>query len=118
LLAGIAAARVGNRVSDISQAVQKEVESAGFSVVRRFVGHGIGRQMHEEPEIPNFVTGGRGALLKAGMTLAIEPMVNQGGFDVDVLDDGWTVVTSDGLSSAHAEHTVAVCDGEAEILTA
>jgi methionyl aminopeptidase len=118
LAAGIAAARVGNRVSDISRAVQQEVEAAGFSVVRRFVGHGVGRQMHEEPEIPNFVTAGRGAALKAGMTLAIEPMVNEGGSDVDVLADGWTVVTSDGLPSAHAEHTVAVCDGNAEILTA
>lgn len=118
LAAGIAAARVGNRVSDISRAVQQEVEAAGFSVVRRFVGHGVGRQMHEEPEIPNFVTVGRGVALKAGMTLAIEPMVNEGGSDVDVLADGWTVVTSDRLPSAHAEHTVAVCDGNAEILTA
>lgn len=118
LAAGIAAARVGSRVSDISHAVQQEVESAGYSVVRRFVGHGIGRQMHEDPEIPNFVTGARGAVLKAGMTLAIEPMVNQGSPDVEILADGWTVVTSDGLPSAHAEHTVAVRDGEAEILTA
>ncbi len=117
LVAGIAVAREGNRVSDISRAVQEEVERAGFSVVRRFVGHGIGRKMHEDPEIPNFVTAGRGAVLKAGMTLAIEPMVNQGGPDVDVLADGWTVVTSDGLPSAHAEHTVAVRDGDAEILT-
>lgn len=117
LAAGIAAARAGNRVSDISRAVQSEVEAAGFSVVRRFVGHGVGRQMHEEPEVPNFVASGRGPVLKAGMTLAIEPMVNQGGHDVEVLADGWTVVTSDGLPSAHVEHTVAVRDGEADILT-
>lgn len=118
LAAGIAAARPGKRVVDISRAVQQEVESAGFAVVRRFVGHGIGRNMHEEPEIPNFVDSGRTAVLKPGMTLAIEPMVNQGGFEVDVLEDGWTVVTRDRLLSAHVEHTVAVCDGEAEILTA
>lgn len=118
LVAGIAAARPGNRVSDISRAVQNEVESAGFSVVRRFVGHGVGRRMHEDPEVPNFVSSGRSAVLKPGMTLAIEPMVNQGGFEVDVLEDGWTVVTRDRLPSAHVEHTIAVRDGEAEILTA
>lgn len=117
LEAGIAAARAGNRVSDISRAIQQEVEAAGFSVVRRFVGHGVGRRMHEEPEIPNFVCSKRGPVLKPGMTLAIEPMVNQGLPDVDILDDGWTVVTRDRLPSAHAEHTVAVRNGPAEILT-
>jgi methionyl aminopeptidase len=118
LAAGIAAARAGNRVTDISRAVQREVESAGFSVVRRFVGHGVGRSMHEDPEVPNFVSSGRTVVLRPGMTLAIEPMVNQGGCEVDVLEDGWTVVTSDRLPSAHVEHTVAIGDGDAEVLTA
>ncbi|OGV64826.1 MAG: type I methionyl aminopeptidase [Lentisphaerae bacterium RIFOXYA12_FULL_48_11] len=117
LEAGIAMARAGNRVSDISHAVEKVVQANGFSVVRDFVGHGIGRQMHEDPQIPNFGSPGRGAVLKPGMTLAIEPMVNQGAASVDVQADGWTVLTRDGKLSAHFEHTVAVTEGAAEILT-
>ena len=117
LAAGIAAATAGNRVSDISHAVQSTAEAAGFSVVREFVGHGIGRKMHEEPQVPNFGAPGRGPLLKEGMTLAIEPMVNLGAAEVDVQSDGWTVLTGDRLPSAHCEHTIAVRNGEAEILT-
>ncbi|NLN20103.1 MAG: type I methionyl aminopeptidase [Firmicutes bacterium] len=117
LYRGIAQARVGNRVSDISHAVQTYVEGSGFSVVRDFVGHGIGTAMHEAPQIPNFGPPGRGPRLRAGMCLAIEPMVNAGTPDVNVLDDGWTVVTRDARLSAHFEHTVAVTEGEPEILT-
>lgn len=117
LARGIASATAGNRVSDISNSVQTTVEREGFSVVREFVGHGIGRKMHEEPQIPNFGAPGRGPLLKAGMTLAIEPMVNLGGKEVEIQGDGWTVLTSDRLPSAHFEHTIAVRDGQAEILT-
>lgn len=117
LLVGIAMARPGNRVSDISHAVEKSVLAEGFSVVRDFVGHGIGRQMHEDPQIPNFGSPGRGAVLKTGMTLAIEPMVNQGNSAVEVQADGWTVLTRDRKMSAHFEHTVAVTEGLAEILT-
>jgi methionyl aminopeptidase len=112
LYIGIEKATVGNRVSDISNAVQAHVEGNGFSVVRAFVGHGIGKSLHEEPQVPNYGPPGRGPRLKEGMTLAIEPMVNSGGFDVKVLDDGWTAVTVDGSLSAHFEHTVAVTDGE------
>ncbi len=101
-------AREGARVSDIGYAVQSYVEGEGFSVVRHFVGHGIGKRLHEEPQIPNFGKPGKGPRLKSGMTLAIEPMVNAGGFDVKVLDDGWTAVTKDGSLSAHFEHTVLV----------
>lgn len=101
-------ARDGRRVSDIGYAVQSHVERAGFSVVRNFVGHGIGKRLHEEPQIPNFGRPGRGPRLKSGMTLAIEPMVNAGGFDVKVLEDGWTAVTTDRSLSAHFEHTVLV----------
>ena len=115
--AGIAKAVAGNRLGDISHAVQSVAESAGFSVVREFVGHGIGRDMHEEPQIPNFGKPGRGPKLKAGMTLAIEPMVNAGVAKVRVLDDGWTAVTADGRPSAHFEHTVAVGISAPEILT-
>ncbi|MCK4547740.1 MAG: type I methionyl aminopeptidase [Candidatus Eisenbacteria sp.] len=115
---GIEKARSGNRLSDISHAVEQTAEVAGFSVVRVLVGHGIGQQMHEEPQIPNFGPPGRGVLLKGGMTLAIEPMVNVGGADVVTLDDDWTVVTKDRSLSAHFEHTVVVGDGGAEILTA
>ncbi|MEW6183983.1 MAG: type I methionyl aminopeptidase [Bacillota bacterium] len=114
---GIAMAVSGNRLSDISHAVQKHVESHGFSVVRDFVGHGIGKKMHEEPQIPNFGPPGRGPRLEEGMTLAIEPMVNIGTHEVKVLEDNWTVITRDGKLSAHFEHTVAVRDGKAEILT-
>ena len=117
LYAGIAMAVAGGHVSDISHAVQQAAEAAGFSVVRAFVGHGIGRAVHEEPQVPNFGAPGRGPVLKTGMTLAIEPMVNIGRADVQVLDDGWTVVTKDGRWSAHFEHTVAVGLEGAEILT-
>jgi methionyl aminopeptidase len=114
---GIAAAKSGNRVSDVSRAIQDFVEGNGFSVVREFVGHGVGRTMHEEPQIPNFVDRTMNEKLRAGMTIAIEPMVNAGAADVKILKDGWTVVTRDGSISAHFEHTVLVTDGEPEILT-
>jgi methionyl aminopeptidase len=106
-----------NRVVDISRAVQGYVESHGFSVVREFVGHGVGRSMHEEPQVPNFVDGGKSPRLRPGMTIAIEPMVNAGGADVKVLRDGWTVVTKDGQLSAHFEHTVLITEAGPEILT-
>jgi methionyl aminopeptidase len=114
---GIAQALPGNYVRDISYAVQKCVESNGFSVVREFVGHGVGRSMHEEPQVPNFVDGGRSPKLRPGMTIAIEPMVNAGTPSVKILNDGWTVVTQDGSLSAHFEHTVLVTESEPEILT-
>lgn len=114
---GIAAARVGNRVSDIGHAVQTHVEAAGFSVVRDFVGHGIGRRMHEEPQVPNYGQPGRGLRLRPGMVLAIEPMVNVGTHEVDVLPDRWTVVTRDRKWSAHFEHTVAITEDGPEVLT-
>jgi methionyl aminopeptidase len=115
---GIKQARANNHLSDISYAIQQYVEKNGFSIVRQFVGHGIGRQLHEEPEIPNFGRPNQGEVLKPGMVLAIEPMVNMGKFDCRILSDGWTAVTSDGLPSAHFEHTVAVTEKEALILTA
>jgi methionyl aminopeptidase len=118
LEAGIAEARAGNHVGDISAAVQRTVEEAGFSVVKSLVGHGIGRSMHEEPQIPNWGEPGRGPLLAPGMTLAIEPMINAGSPEVFVADDRWSISTNDGSLSAHFEHTVAVTDGEARILTA
>jgi methionyl aminopeptidase len=118
LEAGIAEARSGNHVGDISAAVQRTVEEAGFSVVKSLVGHGIGRSMHEEPQIPNWGEPGRGPLLAPGMTLAIEPMINAGSPEVFVADDRWSISTNDGSLSAHFEHTVAVTDGEARILTA
>ena len=114
---GIRFATRGHRVSDISHAIQTYVESNGFSVVRSFVGHGVGAQLHEEPEVPNFGQPGRGPRLLPGMTLAIEPMVNVGVYDVKVLKDGWTTVTADGKLSAHYENTVLITDGEPEILT-
>ena len=114
---GIRFAKRGHRVSDISHAVQAHVESNGFSVVRAFVGHGVGAQLHEEPEVPNYGNPGRGPRLLPGMTLAIEPMVNEGIHEVRVLKDGWTVVTADGKLSAHYENTVLITDGEPEILT-
>lgn len=117
LAAGIAKAVAGNRLGDISYAIQTAVEAAGFSVVREFVGHGIGRDMHEEPQIPNFGKPGRGPKLQPGMTLAIEPMVNIGQPKVEVLEDKWTAVTKDGSPSAHFEHTVAVGVHTPEILT-
>ena len=114
---GLQFVRKGNRVSHISRAIQTYVESNGFSVVRSFVGHGVGAQLHEDPEVPNFVTPGRDPRLLPGMTLAIEPMVNAGTDDVHVLKDGWTVRTDDGKLSAHYENTVLITDGEPEILT-
>ena len=114
---GIRFAKGGHRVSDISHAIQTYVESNGFSVVRSFVGHGVGAQLHEEPEVPNFGAPGRGPRLLRGMTLAIEPMVNAGTYDVKILRDGWTTVTADGKLSAHYENTVLITDGEPEILT-
>ena len=114
---GLAFATRGHRVSDISHAIQTYVESNGYSVVRSFVGHGVGAQLHEEPEVPNFGLPGRGPRLIPGMTLAIEPMVNEGVYDVKVLRDGWTTVTADGSLSAHYENTVLITDGEPEILT-
>lgn len=110
LYKGIAQAIVGNRISDISMAVQTHVESHGFSIVRQFVGHGIGKQLHEAPEIPNYYRRERSPRLMAGMVLAIEPMVNMGGHEVKVLRDGWTVVTKDSQPSAHFEHSVAVTE--------
>ena len=114
---GLKFARQGYRVSDISHAVQSYVEQNGFSVVRAFVGHGVGEKLHEEPEVPNFGSPGRGPRLIRGMTLAIEPMVNMGHYDVQVLKDHWTTVTADGSLAAHYENTVLITDGEPEILT-
>jgi methionyl aminopeptidase len=117
LYEGIAQAVPGKRIVDVSRAVQACVESNGFSVVREFVGHGVGRSMHEEPQVPNFVDGKSSPKLRPGMTIAIEPMVNAGLPDVKILNDGWTVVTQDGSLSAHFEHSVLVTEGEPEILT-
>ena len=114
---GLAYAKKGRRVQDISHAVQTYVESNGFGVVRSFVGHGVGRNLHEEPEVPNFGAPGRGPRLLPGMTIAIEPMVTQGSYDVRVLRDQWTTVTTDGKQAAHYENTVLITDGEPEILT-
>jgi len=118
LACGISKAREGNHLLDISSAIQSYVESSGYSVVRKFVGHGIGSQMHEEPEIPNFGMPGAGPILKAGMVLAIEPMVNEGGFEVEILEDKWTAVTKDGKLAAHFEHTIHITKDGPEILTA
>jgi len=117
LYEGISAAIPGNRVVDISRAIQTYVESNGFSVVREFVGHGVGRTVHEDPQVPNFVDNKRSEKLRPGMTIAIEPMVNAGRPQVEVLSDGWTVVTKDGMPSAHFEHTVLITENEPEILT-
>lgn len=117
LYRAIEVADTSHRLSDICHAVQAHVESRGFSVVRDFVGHGIGKELHEGPQIPNFGAAGKGPRLKAGMVLAIEPMINEKGFDVRVLEDGWTAVTCDGGLSAHFEHTVAVTDNGPQILT-
>ena len=114
---GMKLAVKGKRVQDISHAIQTYVESNGFSVVRSFVGHGVGRQLHEEPEVPNFGKPGRGPRLVPGMTIAVEPMVNVGTHEVRILKDGWTVLTADGSLSAHYENTVLITDGEPEILT-
>ncbi len=117
LYKGIEQARPGNRLTDISHVIQRHVEEAGFSVVREFVGHGIGRQLHEEPQVPNFGPPNRGPLLEVGMVLAIEPMVNAGTWQVRISKNGWTVVTADGSLSAHFEHTVAITSNGPEILT-
>ena len=117
LMKGIAQAVAGGRLYDISGAIQEWVEKRGFSVVRDLVGHGIGKNLHEEPAVPNFGTSGTGILLQEGMALAIEPMVNAGTYRVTVDTDGWTVRTADGKPSAHFEHTVIVQSGDAEILT-
>ncbi len=117
LYAGIEHLRPGRRLGDVGAAVQEVAEGEGFSVVRDFVGHGIGRALHEEPQVPNYGTPGRGRRLKPGMVIAIEPMVNAGGPGVRVLEDGWTAVTADGRRSAHFEHTVAITDNGPEILT-
>jgi methionyl aminopeptidase len=114
---GLTFAKPGNRLSDISHAVQKYVERHNFSVVRDYVGHGIGQEMHEDPQIPNFGPPGKGPRLRPGMTLAIEPMVNIGGYEVYTLENQWTVVTKDGSLSAHYENTIAITEGEPEILT-
>lgn len=117
LYIGIEKAKAGNRVGDISAAIQNYVEQNGFSVVRAFVGHGVGKFLHEEPQVPNFGKPGKGPRLKEGMTIAIEPMVNTGSPDVMILDDGWTAVTADGGYSAHFEHTVVITKNGAQILT-
>ncbi|MCX7793948.1 MAG: type I methionyl aminopeptidase [Thermodesulfovibrionales bacterium] len=117
LYIGIDKAKAGNRVGDISSAIQNYVESNGFSVVKAFVGHGIGKYLHEEPQVPNFGKPGKGPRLKEGMTIAIEPMVNTGSPDVMILEDGWTAVTVDGGYSAHFEHTVVITRNGAQILT-
>ncbi len=114
---GIRAVRPGGRLGDVSAAIQRHVERAGFSVVRDFAGHGVGRRLHEEPQVPNFGRPGNGVVLQPGMTLAIEPMVNVGGADVTMDPDGWTVRTRDGKASAHFEHTVAVTEAGADVLT-
>ncbi len=114
---GIRFARQGNRVSDISHAVQTYVEANGFSVVRAFVGHGVGEHLHEEPSVPNYGAPGKGPRLVKNMTIAVEPMVNMGTYDVRVLRDGWTTVTADGKLAAHYENSILITDGEAEILT-
>lgn len=109
--------QVGNRIGDISNAVQKRVEANGFGIIREFVGHGIGRAMHEPPHVPNYGTAGQGRILKAGMVLAIEPMVSQGRFETKILDDGWTAVTKDGSLSAHFEHSVAITESGPYVLS-
>lgn len=117
LEAGIATARAGARLGDVSSAIQDYAESRGFAVIREYTGHGIGRQMHEEPQIPNFGEPNTGPELKKGMTLALEPMLTAGDWRTKVADDGWTVSTADGSLCAHFEHTLAINDGEAEVLT-
>ena len=117
LYEGIKAARAGSRIGDISNAIQSYVEARGYSVVREYVGHGVGTSLHEAPEVPNFGTAGRGIRLMPGMTLAIEPMINIGKPDVKVLPDGWTVITKDGSLSAHFEHTVAITSDGPQIMT-
>ncbi|HET9030513.1 MAG TPA: type I methionyl aminopeptidase [Candidatus Aquilonibacter sp.] len=117
LMVGIAQMRAGNHVGDIGAAVQKHAESHGYGVVRELVGHGVGTAMHEEPQVPNYGKAGTGILLRPGLVLAIEPMITQGGHEVEILKDGWTVVTADGKLAAHFEHTIAVTDEGPKILT-
>jgi methionyl aminopeptidase len=117
LTEGIRQARVNNHISDISHSIQRYVESCGFSVVRQFVGHGIGRNLHEDPEVPNFGMPGQGIILKPGMVLAIEPMVNMGGWECEISENGWTAITKDRKPSAHFEHTVAITEKGPKILT-
>jgi methionyl aminopeptidase len=117
LLKGIECCRTGNRLGDLSAAIQNYVESHGFSVVRDLVGHGIGRKMHEEPQVPNYGESGTGIEFKEGLVLAIEPMINRGKYEIRILPDGWTIVTADGSNSAHFEHTVAITSNGPEILT-
>lgn len=117
LWAGIAEAKLGNRVGDIGAAVQTVAEGAGFSVVREYVGHGVGRALHEDPPIPNYGTTGKGLKLEVGLVIAIEPMINLGHYDTRLLPDGWTVVTADGSLSAHFEHTIAITENGPEVLT-
>jgi methionyl aminopeptidase len=117
LEAAIEQCRPGRRLGDVSHAVQQVVEAAGFNVVRSLVGHGVGREMHEDPQIPNYGEAGRGPRLEEGMVFAIEPMVNAGGYDVYVADDGWSISTVDGSLSAHFEHTVAVGKKKPRVLT-
>ena len=114
---GIEKAVAGNRIGDISFAIQQHVEQNGFSVVRDYIGHGVGKDLHEDPEVPNYGKAGRGPRLLPGMTIAIEPMINEGTCSVKVMPDGWTVKTKDGLLSAHFEHTIAITSGGAVILT-
>ncbi len=117
LYRGIAEVKAGNRIGDISSAIQDHVEAAGYSVVRDLVGHGIGKNLHEDPQVPNYGSGGRGIELKPGMVFAIEPMVNEGTYRVEILRDGWTVVTADGKLSAHFEHSVAITENGPVILS-
>jgi methionyl aminopeptidase len=117
LLAGIQKARSGARLGEISHAVETTVKAAGYSVVKEFVGHGVGRKLHEEPQIPNFGRANSGPILRPGMTLAIEPMVNEGIDEVRIMKDGWTAVTADRRDSAHFEHVILITEGEPEILT-
>jgi methionyl aminopeptidase len=117
LYRGITEIKAGNRIGDISAAIQGHVEAAGYSVVRDLVGHGIGKSLHEDPQVPNYGSGGRGIELKPGMVFAIEPMVNEGAYRVEVLRDGWTVVTADGKLSAHFEHSVAITENGPVILS-
>ena len=117
LYRGIAEVKAGNRIGDISVAIQGHVEAAGYSVVRDLVGHGIGKSLHEDPQVPNYGSGGRGIELKPGMVFAIEPMVNEGTYRVEILRDGWTVVTADGKLSAHFEHSVAITENGPVILS-
>ncbi len=114
---GMKFAKAGNRVSDISHAVQTYAESFGFSVVRDFVGHGVGTELHEDPQVPNYGKPGRGPRLAKGMVIAVEPMINEGNYDIEILNNGWTVVTADGSLSAHYENTLVITDGEPELLT-